>query len=38
MNSDFLEKMIVKCMLENKDFLVTISQAFQKEYFDEPVV
>lgn len=37
-NSSFLEKLMVKAMTTDKDFLVLISRVFEKEYFDDSVV
>ena len=37
-NSDFLEKIITKGILTDKQFLVLISQVFEKEYFDNDSV
>jgi replicative DNA helicase len=36
LNSDFLEKIILKGMLSDKDFLILTSSVFEKEYFDDP--
>lgn len=36
LNSNFLEKIILKGMLADKDFLVLISSVFEEEYFDNP--
>lgn len=38
MDSVFLEKIIVKGMLEDKQFLVLISQVYEKEYFDNGTI
>jgi len=35
-NSDYLEKIIVKGMTSNKDFLVLVSSVFEAKYFDDP--
>jgi replicative DNA helicase len=35
-NSDFIEKIILKGMLNDKDFLILISSVFEPEYFDDP--
>lgn len=37
-NSDFLEKIIVKGMTTDKDFLVLVSSVFEAKYFDDPYV
>lgn len=36
LNSDFLEKIILKGMLSDRDFLVLTSSVFLPEYFDDP--
>ena len=36
LNSDFLEKIIVKGMTSDKDFLVLVSAVFEAKYFDDP--
>jgi replicative DNA helicase len=36
LNSDFIEKIIIKGMLADKDFLILISSVFEPEYFDDP--
>lgn len=36
LNSDFLEKVILKGMLSNRDFLILVSSVFEKEFFDDP--
>lgn len=36
LNSDFLEKIILKGMLSDKDFLILCSSVFEPEYFDDP--
>ena len=38
MNSEFLEKIIIKGLLEDKQFLILVSQVFEKEYFDDPTI
>lgn len=35
-NSDYIEKIIIKCMMINKDFLVLVSSVFEPKYFDDP--
>lgn len=36
LDSDFLEKIILKSMITNKDFLVLISRVFESHFFDDP--
>jgi replicative DNA helicase len=36
LNSNFLEKIILKGMLSDKDFLVLVSSVFEENYFDDP--
>ena len=36
LNSDYLEKIILKGMLSDRDFLVLISSTFIPDYFDDP--
>ena len=36
LNSDFVEKIILKGMLSDKDFIVLVSSVFEPEYFDDP--
>ena len=36
LNSDFVEKIILKGMLSDKDFLILCSSVFESEYFDDP--
>jgi len=36
LNSDFVEKIILKGMLSDKDFLILVSSVFEAEYFDDP--
>lgn len=36
LNSDFLEKIILKGMLSDKDFLILTASVFEPEYFDDP--
>ena len=36
LNSDFVEKIILKGMLSDKDFLILTSSVFEPEYFDDP--
>ena len=36
LNSDFLEKIILKGILNDKDFLILTSSVFEPEYFDDP--
>lgn len=36
LNSDFLEKIILKGILADKDFLILTSSVFEPEYFDDP--
>ena len=38
LNSDFLEKVILKGILSDKDFLILTSSVFEPEYFDDPNV
>ena len=38
LNSDFVEKIILKGMLSDKDFLILTSSVFEPEYFDDPNV
>ena len=38
LNSDFVEKIILKGMLADKDFLILTSSVFEPEYFDDPNV
>lgn len=38
LNSDFLEKIIVKGMTSDKDFLVLTSSVFEAKYFDDPYI
>jgi replicative DNA helicase len=38
LNSDFIEKIILKGMLSDKDFLVLTSSVFESEYFDDPSI
>jgi len=38
LNSDFIEKIILKGMLADKDFLILCSSVFEAEYFDDPNV
>lgn len=38
LNSDFLEKIIIKGMLADKDFLVLVSSVFLPKYFDDPYI
>lgn len=35
-NSDFLEKLIVKAMLLDKHYLIGVASVFEPEYFDDP--
>jgi replicative DNA helicase len=35
LDSSFLEKLIVKCMLRDKRYLVSIANVFEPEYFDD---
>ena len=35
-NSDYVEKIIIKGMMINKDFLVLVSSVFEAKYFDDP--
>lgn len=37
-NSDFIEKIIVKGMTSDKDFLVLVSSVFEAKYFDDPYI
>lgn len=37
-NSDYLEKIILKSMMVDKDFLVLVSGVFEDKYFDDPFV
>jgi hypothetical protein len=37
-NSDFLEKIIVKGMMSDKNFLVLMSSVFEGKYFDDPYI
>lgn len=37
-NSDFVEKIIVKGMTSDKDFLVLVSSVFEAKYFDDPYI
>jgi len=37
-SSDFLESIILKGMLTNRDFLILITSVFEPEYFDDPYV
>jgi replicative DNA helicase len=37
-NSDYLEKIIVKGMTSDKDFLVLVSSVFEAKYFDDPYI
>lgn len=37
-NSDYLEKIIVKGIMNNKDFLVLTSAVFEAKYFDDPYI
>jgi replicative DNA helicase len=36
LNADFLEKVILKGMLVDKNFLILVSSVFEPEYFDDP--
>ena len=36
LNSNFLEKIILKGILSNRDFLILTSSVFEAEYFDDP--
>jgi len=36
LNSDFIEKIILKGILSDKDFLILTSSVFKPEYFDDP--
>jgi hypothetical protein len=36
LNSDFLEKIILKGMLSDRDYLILLSSVFEPEYFDDP--
>jgi replicative DNA helicase len=36
LNSDYLEKIILKSMLVDKNFLVLVSAVFEDKYFDDP--
>lgn len=36
LNSNFLEKIILKGMLTDKDFLILVSSVYQEDYFDDP--
>lgn len=36
LNSDFIEKIILKGILSDKDFLILCSSVFEAEYFDDP--
>jgi replicative DNA helicase len=36
LNSEFIEKIILKGMTNDKDFLVLVSTVFESEYFDDP--
>lgn len=36
LNSDFIEKIILKGMLADRDFLILCSSVFEAEYFDDP--
>ena len=38
LNSDFLEKIIVKGLTSDKDFLVLVSAVFEAKYFDDPYI
>lgn len=38
LNSDFLEKIILKGMLSDRDFLILLSSVFEPEYFDDPSI
>jgi replicative DNA helicase len=38
LDSSFLEKLIVKCMLQDKRYLISIANVFEPEYFDEPEI
>jgi replicative DNA helicase len=38
LNSNFLEKIIIKGMMADKDFMVLVSSVFEKNYFDDPNV
>lgn len=38
LNSDFLEKIIVKGLTSDKDFLVLVSSVFEAKYFDDPYI
>lgn len=35
-NSDFLEKIILKGMLSDRNFLILVSSVYEPEYFDDP--
>jgi hypothetical protein len=35
-NTDYLEQVITKALLEDKDFIVTITRVFEEDYFDSP--
>jgi replicative DNA helicase len=36
LNSDFLEKIILKGMMSDRNFLILISSVYEPEYFDDP--
>ena len=38
LGSDFLENIIAKGLVSNKDFLILVSSVFEPEYFDDPNV
>jgi replicative DNA helicase len=38
LNSDFLEKIILKGMLNDRDYLILLSSVFEPEYFDDPSI
>jgi len=37
-NSDYLEKLIIKGIMNSKDFLVLTSAVFEAKYFDDPYI
>jgi replicative DNA helicase len=38
LDPEFLERLILKTMLQDKQFLITISSVFEPEYFDDPTI
>jgi len=37
-NIEYLEQVVAKALLEDKDFIVTVIRVFEEDYFDSPVV